>query len=63
MRNRNVVPIILFIVLSMLVFNLAFALYEYLAFQDRAKSGNDRWKQVEERIKKIERCCGCGRDS
>lgn len=53
----------LFIVLAMLVFNLGFALYEYLEFQDRVRSGNNRWEQVEERIRKIERCCGCGRDS
>lgn len=63
MRERKMFPIMLFIVLAMLVFNLGFALYEYLEFQERVKSGNDRWEQVEERIKMIERCCNCGRDS
>ena len=63
MKERKIFPIMLFIVLAMLVFNLIFALYEYLEFQDRVQSGNDRWEQVEERIKKIERGCGCGRDS
>lgn len=63
MKERKIFPIMLFVVLGMLVFNLAFALYEYLQFQERVQSGNDRWDQVEERIKKIERCCSCGRDS
>lgn len=63
MKERKVFPIMLFIVLAMLIFNLGFALYEYMEFQDRVESGNNRWKQVEERIKKIERCCNSGRDS
>ena len=63
MKERKIFPIVLFVVLAMLVFNLAFALYEYLEFQERVQSGNNRWEQVEERIKEIERCCGCGRDS
>ena len=63
MSRKKIMPVMLFIVLAMLVFNLAFALYEYLEFQERVQSGNDRWKQVEERIKEIERCCNCGRDS
>ncbi len=63
MKQKKIMPVMLFIVLAMLIFNLGFALYEYLEFQDRVDSGNDRWKQVEERIKEIERCCNCGRDS
>lgn len=63
MKQKKIMPVMLFIVLAMLIFNLGFALYEYLEFQDRVNSGNDRWKQVEERIKEIERCCNCGRDS
>lgn len=63
MSQKKIMPVMLFIVLAMLIFNLGFALYEYLEFQDRVDSGNDRWKQVEERIKEIERCCNCGRNS
>lgn len=63
MKQKKIMPVMLFIVLAMLIFNLGFALYEYLEFRDRVDSGNDRWKQVEERIKEIERCCNCGRDS
>lgn len=37
---------------------------QWADYQKRVKSGNERWKQVEERIKVIEECCGCdGRDS
>ncbi len=63
MKERKVFPIMLFIVLAMLIFNLGFTLYEYLEFQERVQSGNNRWEQVEERIKEIERCCNSGRDS
>lgn len=63
MKERKVFPIMLFIVLAMLIFNLGFTLYEYLEFQKRVQSGNNRWEQVEERIKEIERCCNSGRDS
>ena len=51
MNQKKIIPIMLFVVLFMLIFNFIFALYEYLEFQDRIESGNDRWKQVEER------CC------
>lgn len=57
MKERKIYPILLFIVLAMLVFNLGFAMYEYLEFQERVRSGNNRWEQVEERIEEIERCC------
>lgn len=57
MNQKKIIPIMLFVVLFMLIFNFIFALYEYLEFQDRIESGNDRWKQVEERIEEIERCC------
>lgn len=36
----------------------------WVDYEKRVNSGNARWKQVEERIKVIEECCGCdGRDS
>lgn len=57
MNQKKIIPIMLFVVLFMLIFNFIFALYEYLEFQDRIESGNSRWKQVEVRIEEIERCC------
>ena len=37
---------------------------QWVDYKKRVNSGNARWKQVEERIKVIEECCGCdGRDS
>ncbi len=57
MRDRKLYPILLFMVLFILLFNMFLALYEYLDYQKRVDSGNERWKQVEERIQEIERCC------
>ena len=57
MRDRKLYPILLFMVLFILLFNMFLALYEYLDYQKRVNSGNERWKQVEERIQEIERCC------
>ena len=34
----------------------------YIDYEKRKDSGNERWQQVEERIKKIEECCD-GRNS
>lgn len=57
MNRKKIIPILLFIVLFMLIFNFIFALYEYIEFRERVENGNNRWKQVEERIEEIERCC------
>lgn len=57
MRDRKLYPVLLFVVLFILLFNMFLALYEYLDYQKRVDSGNNRWEQVEERIKEIERCC------
>ena len=57
MRDRKLYPILLFSVLLILLCNMFLAIYEYLDYQKRVNSGNERWKQVEERIQEIERCC------
>lgn len=63
MKQSKLYPILLFIVLFILISNLIITLYEYTDYQKRVDSGNERWKQVEERIKEIERCCDNGRDN
>lgn len=63
MKQSKLYPILLFIVLFILISNLIITLYEYADYQKRVDSGNERWKQVEERIKEIERCCDNGRDN
>lgn len=63
MKQSKLYPILLFIVLLILISNLIITLYEYSDYQKRVISGNERWKQVEERIKEIERCCDNGRDN
>lgn len=57
MKDRKLYPILLFSVLLILLCNMFLAIYEYLDYQKRVNSGNERWKQVEERIQEIERCC------
>lgn len=63
MKQSKLYPILLFIVLFILISNLIITLYEYIDYQKRVDSGNERWKQVEARIKEIERCCDNGRDN
>ena len=57
MKDRKLYPILLFSVLLILLCNMFLAIYEYLDYQKRVNSGNERWKQVEARIEEIERCC------
>ena len=57
MKDRKLYPVLLFVVLFILLCNMFLAIYEYLDYQKRVDSGNERWKQVEERIQDIERCC------
>ena len=57
MKDRKLCPILLFSVLLILLCNMFLAIYEYLDYQKRVNSGNERWKQVEARIEEIERCC------
>ena len=57
MKDRKLYPILLFSVLLILLCNMFLAIYEYLDYQKRVNSGNERWKQVETRIEEIERCC------
>ena len=57
MKDRKLYPVLLFVVLFILLCNMFLALYDYLDYQKRVNSGNERWKQVEARIEEIERCC------
>lgn len=44
----------LILVLIFLLFNMAYSVYEFVDYQSRVQSGNDRWLQVEKRIVNIE---------
>lgn len=57
MKDRKLYPVLLFVVLFILLCNMFLAIYEYLDYQKRVNSGNERWKQVEARIEEIERRC------
>lgn len=63
MKKDTIYPVLLFVVLLSLVVNMMITISEYNDYQKRVISGNERWAEVEERIKEIERCCECGGDS
>ena len=49
--------------LILLLIEFGYTIFNYLDYEKRKDSGNERWRQVEDRIKNIEECCGCGRNS
>lgn len=58
-KKEKIIPVILILVLLMLVFEFGYTIYEHFDYEQRVESGNERWKQVEERINQIEdNCCG-----
>ena len=61
-KKDKVIPIVFAAVLIILIIQLIYSILNYFDFQQRVEDGNDRWRQVEERIQEIERCCNCGRN-
>lgn len=57
MEKRIFYPIILAGLLLILIFNFFIAIYEYVDYQKRVQSGNDKWKLVEKRIEELEKKC------
>ncbi len=55
-------PIMLGIVLLFFIIAFVYEIISYYNFEKQKESGNERWKQVEERIETIEECCN-GRNS
>lgn len=62
-KRDKIMSAFLVVILFMLIFEFGYTIVNFIDYEARKDSGNERWKQVEERIKKIEECCGCGRDS
>ena len=56
-KKDKVIPIVFTAVLIILIIQLIYSILNYFDFQQRVEDGNDRWRQVEERIQEIERCC------
>lgn len=54
---KKVYPVCLFIILIILLINFSIAIYEFIDYQKRVESGNERWRQVEERIEELESEC------
>ncbi|HIQ93669.1 TPA: hypothetical protein IAB29_00855 [Candidatus Ventrenecus stercoripullorum] len=61
-RQEKVMPFLLVVILVFLIIEFVYTIYNYIDYEKRKDSGNERWQQVEERIKKIEECCD-GRNS
>lgn len=55
--KKRIYPIILAGLLLILIFNFFIAIYEYVDYQKRVQSGNDKWKLVEKRIEELEKKC------
>ncbi len=62
-KSEKIMPIFLIIILILLLIEFGYTIFNYLDYEKRKDSGNERWRQVEDRIKNIEECCGCGRNS
>lgn len=54
LMKKYLIPITWFLILLILIFQLFYNLYLLIDYNKRKESGNERWKQVEERIKKLE---------
>ena len=54
LMKKYLIPIMWFLILLILIFQLFYNLYMLIDYNKRKESGNERWKQVEERIKKLE---------
>lgn len=61
-KQEKTMPIMLGIVLFFFIIAFVYEIISYYNFEKQKESGNERWKQVEERIETIEECCN-GRNS
>ena len=57
-KNERAFFKLLVIVLIMLIFAFGYEIYSYVDYENRKESRNERWKHVEERIKKIAKKVG-----
>ena len=54
MRQNKYIPILWVAILFILIVELIYTIYSYIDYNSRKESGNVRWKQVEERIQRLE---------
>ena len=62
-KKEKIFQTILKVILFFLIFNFLYNIYYFIDYESRKAAGNERWRQVEEKIKEIERCCNDGRNS
>lgn len=54
MRDRIIIGFLV-VILILLACNIGYTCYEMIDYEKRKDSGNERWKQVEERIHLVEK--------
>ncbi|HIU22673.1 MAG TPA: hypothetical protein IAD49_03730 [Candidatus Fimihabitans intestinipullorum] len=54
MEQNKYIPILWIAILFILIVELIYTVYSYIDYNSRKESGNERWKQVEERIQRLE---------
>lgn len=52
--KKDITPILWIAILIILIAEMLYTIYNYADYNKRKESGNERWKQVEERIKRLE---------
>lgn len=52
--KKDITPILWIAILIILIAELLYTIYSYADYNKRKESGNERWRQIEERIKKLE---------
>mgnify|MGYP001851330351 CR=1 FL=1 len=52
--KKDMLPIFWIIIIIILIIEMVYSIYTYFDYNKRKESGNERWKQVEERIERLE---------
>lgn len=54
MKQKDLLPACWILILFVLIIDCTYNLYMFIDYQKRKNAGNDRWRQVEQRIKNLE---------
>ena len=54
MEQYKYIPILWIAILFILIVELIYTIYSYIDYNSRKESGNARWRQVEDRIQRLE---------
>ena len=54
MKQNKYIPILWIAILFILIVELVYIIYSFIDYNSRKESGNARWRQVEDRIQRLE---------